>query len=96
MMSRGDQRARGGYRNSRGARGGRNAHVPLKGLFKDAKWHCNCEPRLPAERFKVKKGSSETMYIVERNSEGVEEEFEFLVQGFIGRCLVVGPHVLAR
>ncbi|CAG8975006.1 hypothetical protein HYALB_00012138 [Hymenoscyphus albidus] len=29
--------------------------VPLKGLFKDGAWYCNCDPRLPAQRFQVKK-----------------------------------------
>ncbi|MCJ1227883.1 hypothetical protein MMC12_004542 [Toensbergia leucococca] len=30
--------------------------VPLKGLFSDGVWHCNCEPRLPAERFQTNNG----------------------------------------
>ncbi|MCJ1469629.1 hypothetical protein MMC07_008264 [Pseudocyphellaria aurata] len=29
--------------------------VPLKGLFSDGVWKCNCEPRLPAPRFQTKK-----------------------------------------
>ncbi|RFU34316.1 hypothetical protein B7463_g1964, partial [Scytalidium lignicola] len=29
--------------------------IPLKGLFADGIWHCNCKPRLPASRFRVRK-----------------------------------------
>lgn len=54
-MFRGRYRNRGGS-SSRGNRGGgSHAARPLKGLFADNIWHCNCTPRLPAERFKVKK-----------------------------------------
>lgn len=28
----------------------------MKGLFSDGAWHCNCEPRLPAEHFQTKNG----------------------------------------
>lgn len=30
--------------------------VPLKGLFTDGVWHCNCEPRLPAQHFQTQNG----------------------------------------
>ena len=30
--------------------------VPLKGLFTDGVWHCNCDPRLPAQHFQTKNG----------------------------------------
>ena len=30
--------------------------VPLKGLFADGVWQCNCHPRLPAEHFQTKNG----------------------------------------
>ncbi|KAF2756638.1 hypothetical protein EJ05DRAFT_71271 [Pseudovirgaria hyperparasitica] len=33
------------------------AKTPLKGMFADGVWHCNCHPRLPAQRFQVKKES---------------------------------------
>ncbi|KAJ5042144.1 uncharacterized protein L3040_004701 [Drepanopeziza brunnea f. sp. 'multigermtubi'] len=29
--------------------------VPLKGFFDDGVWHCNCDPRIPASNFQVKK-----------------------------------------
>lgn len=40
---------------------GRGGHapaqkVPLKGLFSNGVWHCNCEPRLPAQNFQTKNG----------------------------------------
>lgn len=43
---------------SRGLARGRPAiqKVPLKGLFSDGVWHCNCAPRLPAQRFQTKNG----------------------------------------
>ncbi|KAI9838657.1 MAG: hypothetical protein M1819_004971 [Sarea resinae] len=47
---RGRARARPGYSGSP-----RNK-TPLKGLFKDNKWLCNCEPRLPADKFQTKNG----------------------------------------
>lgn len=34
----------------------RYARMPLRrGLFQDGGWKCNCDPRLPAEKFQVKK-----------------------------------------
>ena len=30
--------------------------VPHKGLFTDGVWHCNCDPRLPAQHFQTKNG----------------------------------------
>ncbi|MCJ1246206.1 hypothetical protein MMC30_003411 [Trapelia coarctata] len=30
--------------------------APLKGLFADGIWQCNCDPRLPAEHFQTKNG----------------------------------------
>ncbi|KAK1824145.1 hypothetical protein LTR12_001446 [Friedmanniomyces endolithicus] len=58
MFGRGGRyRARGGSSSYRGGRGGQgNAHrAVLKGLFADGVWQCECNPRLPAEHFKVKK-----------------------------------------
>ncbi|KAK0103280.1 hypothetical protein ONS95_005315 [Cadophora gregata] len=34
--------------------------VPLKGYFADGIWHCNCNPRLPAANFQVKKEGPNT------------------------------------
>ncbi|KAL2070935.1 hypothetical protein VTL71DRAFT_13961 [Oculimacula yallundae] len=34
--------------------------VPLKGYFADGVWHCNCNPRLPASNFQVKKEGPNT------------------------------------
>lgn len=48
---------RGGYRN-RGGGGGRGngrTRTQPRGLFADGIWHCDCDPRLPAEHFRVKK-----------------------------------------
>nr|POF26102.1 hypothetical protein CFP56_22250 [Quercus suber] len=52
----GSTRNRGGRSRGRGG-GGRSStkSTAIKGLFKDNIWHCNCDPRLPAEHFKVKK-----------------------------------------
>ncbi|MCJ1414793.1 hypothetical protein MMC32_001121, partial [Xylographa parallela] len=36
--------------------GGVPQTVPLKGLFADGIWQCNCAPRLPAEHFQTKNG----------------------------------------
>lgn len=47
-------RSNGSMRPRAGA--GRVQKVPLKGLFSDGIWHCNCEPRLPAQRFQTKNG----------------------------------------
>ena len=47
------------FRGRNGGRGHGRASlgkVPLKGLFSDGVWHCNCEPRLPAEHFQTKNG----------------------------------------
>lgn len=30
--------------------------VPLKGLYSDGTWKCNCDPRLPVQRFQTKNG----------------------------------------
>lgn len=40
----------------RGRGNGPVQKVPLKGLFTDGVWHCNCEPRLPAQHFQTKNG----------------------------------------
>jgi hypothetical protein len=47
----------GRYRNRGTGRGGANGRQQRRprGLFADGIWHCDCTPRLPAERFKVKK-----------------------------------------
>ncbi|MCJ1378433.1 hypothetical protein MMC17_001531 [Xylographa soralifera] len=37
-------------------RGGVPQTAPLKGLFADGIWQCNCTPRLPAEHFQTKNG----------------------------------------
>lgn len=47
-MQRGRSRFRGGGRG--GGRGDQQ-----KGLFANKIWHCDCQPRLPAEHFRVKK-----------------------------------------
>ncbi|KAL8688820.1 MAG: hypothetical protein Q9218_005360 [Villophora microphyllina] len=47
-------RGRGGGRRRGG--GSSVQKVPLNGLFSDAVWHCNCAPRLPAQRFQTKNG----------------------------------------
>ena len=44
-----------GGRNSRYKGGNSNRTTQLRGLFADGIWQCDCDPRLPAERFKVKK-----------------------------------------
>ncbi|KAH6670454.1 hypothetical protein B0J14DRAFT_618775 [Halenospora varia] len=41
--------------NATSAYGSPTKKMPLKGLFQDGVWHCNCNPRLPASRFQVKK-----------------------------------------
>ncbi|KAL9124551.1 MAG: hypothetical protein Q9217_006129 [Psora testacea] len=46
---------------SKGFRRGRGTHgtvtkVPLKGLFSDGIWKCNCDPRLPALHLQTKNG----------------------------------------
>ena len=46
--SKGRGRGRGGY--------GSVSKVPLKGLFSDGVWRCNCDPRLPAQHFQTKNG----------------------------------------
>lgn len=46
----------GGRNRGRGRGRGVLEKVPLKGLFIDGVWHCNCEPRLPAEHFQTKNG----------------------------------------
>ncbi|KAI4183399.1 MAG: hypothetical protein LQ346_006342 [Caloplaca aetnensis] len=47
-------RSRGGGRTRRGLNA--TQKVPLKGLFSDGTWHCNCAPRLPAQHFQTKNG----------------------------------------
>lgn len=44
-----------GYNNYRGSTRKSQATRTAKGLFADNVWHCDCKPRLPAERFQVKK-----------------------------------------
>ncbi|KAJ9656996.1 hypothetical protein H2198_004596 [Neophaeococcomyces mojaviensis] len=34
----------------------KNGRTSKRGLFVDGIWHCDCEPRLPAEKFQVKNG----------------------------------------
>lgn len=34
----------------------KNGKTSKRGLFVDGIWHCDCEPRLPAEKFRVKNG----------------------------------------
>ncbi|ODH13253.1 hypothetical protein ACO22_07444 [Paracoccidioides brasiliensis] len=34
----------------------RRSSVPLRGLFVNAVWYCNCEPRRPADHFETKNG----------------------------------------
>lgn len=46
--TKGRVRARGSY--------GSTHKVPLKGLFSDGTWKCNCDPRLPAQQFQTKNG----------------------------------------
>ncbi|GAM84197.1 hypothetical protein ANO11243_021900 [Dothideomycetidae sp. 11243] len=49
---------RGGRGSGRGSsRGGGNnrPRSTAKGLFTDGQWRCDCDPRLPAEHFRVKK-----------------------------------------
>ncbi|KAG4435457.1 hypothetical protein IFR05_009059 [Cadophora sp. M221] len=41
-------------------RGSPTKTVPLKGYFADGIWHCNCNPRLPASSFQVKKDGPNT------------------------------------
>ncbi|KAH7354702.1 hypothetical protein BKA65DRAFT_548789 [Rhexocercosporidium sp. MPI-PUGE-AT-0058] len=41
-------------------RGSPTKTVPLKGYFADGIWHCNCNPRLPASNFQVKKEGPNT------------------------------------
>lgn len=47
-----------GRNSGRGRGRGRGSleKIPLKGLFSDGVWRCNCEPRLPAEHFQTKNG----------------------------------------
>lgn len=54
-MYRGPSSNHRGGRGGRG-RGGHNAQRnQQRGLFSDGIWHCDCDPRLPAEHFRVKK-----------------------------------------
>ena len=46
--SKGRGRGRGDYRPI--------FKTPLKGLFSDGIWQCNCDPRLPAQHFQTKNG----------------------------------------
>lgn len=48
-----------GRSKGRGRGGGDYGSVskfPLKGLFSDGAWRCNCDPRLPAQHFQTKNG----------------------------------------
>ena len=48
---------RGRNKGIRGrGRSGVATKVPLKGLFADGIWQCNCDPRLPAQHFQTKNG----------------------------------------
>lgn len=51
---------RGGAGGRRGTFTRRPGRQKLTGLFADGIWHCDCDcnPRLPAERFQVKKESA--------------------------------------
>ena len=44
------------------------------------------------EQYKVCNGKSGIMYILKGDS--VDSELLFSLQGFIGGCLVVGPHII--
>ena len=48
---------RGRNKGIRGrGRSGVATKVPLKGLFADGIWQCNCDPRLSAQHFQTKNG----------------------------------------
>lgn len=47
-------RSKSQFRGRNGPAGAQK--VPLKGLFTDGVWHCNCDPRLPAQHFQTKNG----------------------------------------
>ena len=49
-------RSRGNGRGKRRGGYGTVSKVPLKGLFSDGMWQCNCDPRLPAQHFQTKNG----------------------------------------
>ncbi|KAF2724928.1 hypothetical protein K431DRAFT_343406 [Polychaeton citri CBS 116435] len=49
-----NREGRGAHSNGGDVGGGSRAR-PLRGLFVGGVWHCDCQPRLPAEHFKVKK-----------------------------------------
>ncbi|CAD6574684.1 MAG: hypothetical protein ASARMPREDX12_006895 [Alectoria sarmentosa] len=50
-------RGRGkGFRGKDSGSYGGSVKVPLKGLFSDGIWQCNCDPRLPAQHFQTKNG----------------------------------------
>ena len=44
------------------------------------------------KQYTVKTGESGVMYFMEPDG----SELSFVLQGFIGSCLVVGPHIIAR
>lgn len=48
-------RGRGSWRGRRSNRNHGNHPTHLKGLFAQNIWHCDCNPRLPADNFQVKK-----------------------------------------
>lgn len=52
---RGGYRGRGGRGGYRGSRGGSSNTNEDRGAFIEGVWHCDCNPRLPAQRFRVKK-----------------------------------------
>lgn len=50
-----NSRSRGGRRGGYSGRKDTGQSEKPRGLFRDRIWHCDCEPRLPAEHFRVKK-----------------------------------------
>lgn len=46
---------RGRVRGRGRGRGNANSNTTAKGLFVNSSWQCDCDPRLPAEHFEVKK-----------------------------------------
>ena len=46
------------------------------------------------EKYKVVTGRGGIMYIM--NNDSMDSEVLFLLQGFIGNCLVVGPRIIHR
>lgn len=48
-------RTRRSWRGGRGGSSSRNNPTRIKGLFNKGIWRCDCDPRLPADHFQVKK-----------------------------------------